>query len=43
MWIRFLSPKMYGAIFGFQYRDWCPKCTPASSMLRIVTMDIGIP
>ena len=32
MWILLRWPKMYGAIFGFQYRVWCPKWTPASSI-----------
>src|SRR6185503_14755401 len=27
----FLSPKMYGFIFGFQRLVWWPKCTPASN------------
>ena len=31
------SPKMNRFIFGFQRRVWCPKCTPASSIWRIVT------
>src|SRR5581483_7734180 len=26
---------MKGAIFGFQYRVWWPKCTPASSISRM--------
>src|SRR6476469_8252570 len=30
-------PKMYGFIFGFQRRVWCPKWTPASSSSFIVT------
>src|SRR5690606_3369663 len=41
MWILLRSPKMYGAIFGFQKRVWCPKWTPASSIRRIVTSAIG--
>ena len=40
MWILFRSPKMNGAIFGFQKRVWCPKWTPASSICRIDTPDI---
>ena len=36
MWILLRSPKMYGAILGFQKRVWWPKCTPASSMSRMV-------
>ncbi len=35
MWIRLRSPKMKGAIFGFQKRVWCPKWTPASSICRM--------
>src|SRR5512139_2207518 len=35
MWIRLRSPKMNGAIFGFQKRVWCPKWTPASSICRM--------
>ncbi len=30
------APKMYGFIFGFQRLVWWPKCTPASSICRIV-------
>src|SRR5690242_8743093 len=37
MWILLRSPKMNSAIFGFQKRVWCPKCTPASSIRRMVT------
>src|ERR1700760_337012 len=40
MWILFRSPKIKGAIFGFQKRVWCPKWTPASSICRIDTLDI---
>src|SRR5215470_17656086 len=43
MWILFRSPKMKGAIFGFQKRVWCPKWTPASSICRIDTPDINTP
>ncbi len=32
MWILLRWPKMYSAIFGFQYRVWWPKWTPASSI-----------
>src|SRR6185503_13845941 len=42
MWILFRSPKMKGAIFGFQKRVWCPKWTPASSICRIDTPDIKV-
>ena len=28
MWIELRTPKMYGAIFGFQRCDWWPKCAP---------------
>src|SRR5215510_3131342 len=31
------APNMYGFIFGFQRRVWCPKWTPASSSCFIVT------
>ena len=31
------SPKMNRFILGFQRRVWCPKCTPASSICRMVT------
>src|SRR6185503_20197733 len=37
MWILLRSPKMNSAILGFQKRVWCPKCTPASSIRRMVT------
>src|SRR5260363_402887 len=37
IWILLRWPKIYGAIFGFQKRVWCPKWTPASSISRIVT------
>src|SRR5450631_694395 len=40
IWILFRSPKMNGAIFGFQKRVWCPKWTPASSICRIDTLVI---
>src|SRR5262245_16806470 len=30
------TPKMYCAIFGFQRRVLCPKCTPASKSWRMV-------
>jgi hypothetical protein len=43
MWILFRSPKMKGAIFGFQKRVWCPKWTPASSICRIDTLVIVTP
>src|SRR5690349_345126 len=42
MWILFRSPKMNGAIFGFQKRVWCPKWTPASSICRIDTPAIKV-
>src|SRR5262247_1087468 len=42
IWILFLSPKMNGAIFGFQKRVWCPKWTLASSICRIDTPDIKV-
>ena len=38
MWILLRSPKMKGAIFGFQKRVWCPKWTPASSICRMDTL-----
>src|SRR5579875_4234033 len=34
---------MYGFIFGFQRRVWCPKCTPASRSCFILTTAMGIP
>jgi len=37
MWILLRAPKMNGLIFGFQNRVWWPKCTPASSIWRMVT------
>ena len=40
MWILLRSPKMKGAIFGFQKRVWCPKWTPASSICRMDTPDM---
>src|SRR5690606_21474306 len=43
MWIRLRSPKMKGAIFGFQKRVWCPKWTPASSICLMDTPDIHTP
>src|SRR5579884_3526125 len=35
----FRSWKMYGFIFGFQRRVWCPKWTPASRRARMETPD----
>src|SRR5690242_12696109 len=35
------SVKMNRFIFGFHRRVWCPKWTPASSRLRMVTTAIG--
>src|ERR1700737_1880179 len=43
MWILLRSPKMNGAILGFQKRVWCPKWTPASSICRIDTLVINTP
>src|SRR5277367_6058724 len=40
IWILLRSPKMNGAIFGFQKRVWCPKWTPASSICRMDTLVI---
>src|SRR3984957_7255039 len=40
IWILLRSPKMKGAIFGFQKRVWCPKWTPASSICRMDTLVI---
>src|SRR5579863_5348599 len=42
MWMRLRSPKMNGAIFGFQKRVWWPKCTPASSIWRMDMGDVDI-
>src|SRR5882672_6011633 len=42
MWILLRWPKMKGAIFGLHYRDWWPKCTPASSIWRNV-VDMNTP
>lgn len=36
------SWKMYLAIFGFQRRVWCPKCTPASSSCFIEMTDAEV-
>ena len=41
MWMPLRSAKMYGFIFGFQRRVWCPKWTPASSSWRIETVGTG--
>ena len=38
MWTPLRTPKMYGAIFGFQRRVWWPKCTPASRSWRMVNV-----
>src|SRR5579871_5406795 len=43
MWILLRSPKIKGAIFGFQKRVWCPKWTPASSICRMDTPDMRTP
>src|SRR5580698_9069283 len=43
IWILLRSPKMKGAIFGFQKRVWCPKWTPASSICRIDTLAMKTP
>src|SRR5690606_20454692 len=40
IWILLRAPKMNGFIFGFQKRVWWPKCTPALSMSRMVTLVI---
>src|SRR5450759_1123446 len=37
------SVKMYGFIFGFQRRVWCPKWTPASRSAFIETTDMTRP
>src|SRR6185437_5063676 len=37
------SPKMKRRILGFQRRVWWPKCTPASSNSRMVTLGTRIP
>src|SRR5450756_2195976 len=37
------SEKMYGFIFGFQRRVWCPKWTPASCRAFIVTTAMTLP
>src|ERR1700722_9333211 len=43
IWILLRSPKMKGAILGFQKRVWCPKWTPASSICRMDTLVINTP
>src|SRR4030095_4215934 len=42
MWTLLRAPNRKGAIFGFQRRVWCPKCTPASSSWRMVKLGIAI-
>ena len=42
MWILFRSPKINGSMRGFQRRVLCPKCTPASSIWRIVKVGRAI-
>src|SRR6056297_1689185 len=39
MWIPLRSAKIYFFIRGSQRLVWCPKCTPDSSRLFIVTTD----
>ncbi len=41
MWIPLRSVKMNRFIFGFQRWVWWPKWTPASSISRIDTTDMG--
>ena len=42
MWTLLRTPKMYGAIFGFQRRVWWPKWTPASRSWRMVNVGIAM-